>query len=238
MTDNYAWCLNHLNKDKIDIIAEIGSRDGLDSIFLNNYFNSSISYVFEADPSLIYLIEKNLETNSVDSKYRVFNLALSDEEKTGKFKAVDQKKYDNHGVGSFFDINFDNRDTSDDDFQRGSVQKEIDVEIQRYDNLKLKAPDLIAMDVQGAELKVLKGFGKDISNTYAIILETCISNNYIGGSKLLEIYNFLKKDFKLVKNSRNDSNFKLILEAYKYNFLSEKKYIPDINLLFVNKKLS
>ena len=35
--------------------------------------------------------------------------------------------------------------------------KEIDVEIQRYDNLKLKAPDLIAMDVQGAELKVLKG---------------------------------------------------------------------------------
>ena len=60
MTDNYAWCLNHLNKDKIDIIAEIGSRDGLDSIFLNNYFNSSISYVFEADPSLIYLIEKNL----------------------------------------------------------------------------------------------------------------------------------------------------------------------------------
>ena len=102
MTDNYAWCLNHLNKDKIDIIAEIGSRDGLDSIFLNNYFNSSISYVFEADPSLIYLIEKNLETNSVDSKYRVFNLALSDEEKTGKFKAVDQEKYDNHGVGSFF----------------------------------------------------------------------------------------------------------------------------------------
>ena len=96
-------------------------------------------------------------------------------------------------MGSFFDINFDNRDTSDDDFQRGSVQKEIDVEIQRYDNLKLKAPDLIAMDVQGAELKVLKGFGKDISNTYAIILETCISNNYIGGSKLLEIYNFLKR---------------------------------------------
>lgn len=238
MTDNYAWCLNHLNKDKIDIIAEIGSRDGLDSIFLNNYFNPSISYVFEADPSLIYLIEKNLETNSADSKYHVFNLALSDEEKTGKFKAVDQEKYDNHGVGSFFDINFDNRDTSDDDFQRGSVQKEIDVEIQRYDNLKLKAPDLIAMDVQGAELKVLKGFGKDISNTYAIILETCISDNYIGGSKLLEIYNFLKKDFKLVKNSRNDSNFKLILEAYKYNFLPEKKYIPDINLLFVNKKLS
>ena len=33
MTDNYAWCLNHLNKDKIDIIAEIGSRDGLDSNF-------------------------------------------------------------------------------------------------------------------------------------------------------------------------------------------------------------
>ena len=57
---------------------------------------------------------------------------------------------------------------------------------KRYDNLKLKAPDLIAMDVQGAELKVLKGFGKDISNTYAIILETCISNNYIGGSKLLK----------------------------------------------------
>ena len=50
---------------------------------------------------MIYLIEKNLETNSVDSKYRVFNLALSDEEKTGKFKAVDQEKYDNHGVGSF-----------------------------------------------------------------------------------------------------------------------------------------
>tara|TARA_X000000950_G_scaffold289530_1_gene414877 strand:+ start:9352 stop:10068 length:717 start_codon:yes stop_codon:yes gene_type:complete len=238
LTDNYAWCLDYLNREKIDIIAEIGSRDGLDSIFLGNYFNASNNYIFEADPSLKSLIEKNLQNSSLDSEHHIFNLALSDEQKIGKFKAVNKEKYENHGIGSFFDINFDNRDSSDVDFQRESVQKEIDIEIQRYDKLNLKTPDLIAMDVQGAELKVLKGFGKDISNTYAIILETCISENYIGGSKLLEIYNFLKKDFKLIKNSRNDSNFKLLLEAYKYKFLSASKYIPDINLLFINKKLS
>ena len=118
---------------------------------------------------MIYLIEKNLETNSVDSKYRVFNLALSDEEKTGKFKAVDQENMTIMG-GSFLILILIIEIHLTMTFKR-SVQKEIDVEIQRYDNLKLKAPDLIAMDVQGAELKVLKGFGKDISNTYAIILK-------------------------------------------------------------------
>lgn len=59
-------------------------------------------------------------------------------------------------------------------------------------------PTLIAMDVQGAELAVLKGFGKKLKDVKAIILETSFTENYLGGSTFGEIDKFL---------SRNGFNF-------------------------------
>lgn len=233
---NYNWCLDFINKDKVNILCEIGCLDGLDSIYLSETLQTKENYLFEPDPDLGLTIEENISNTKDSEKFKFMNIALGEESKKGTFKAVDTDKYWNRGVGSFFNINFDNREKSDPDYKRDPIHKEIEIEIKRYDDLGLPAPDLIAMDVQGYELKVLKGFGKIINDVYAIVLETSISENYFGGSRVLDIFKFLNKNnFKLVKNTRNDLNRGLIKEAIIYNVRKKKNYIPDINLLFINK---
>lgn len=235
---NYDWCLDFINKNKINVLCEIGSRDGLDSIYLAETLETNENYLFEPDPDLGLEIKKNINNAKGSEKFNFINIALGEESKKETFKAVDMEKYDNKGVGSFFDINFENREKSDADYKREPIQKEIEVEIKRYDDLSLPTPDFIAMDVQGYELSVLKGFGKIINDVYAIALESSISENYIGGSRVLDVYKFLNKNnFKLVKNTRNDSNIGLIKEAFMYNLRKKKNYIPDFNLLFINKKI-
>jgi len=235
---NYGWCLDFIIKDKVNILCEIGSRDGLDSIYLAETLETKANYLFEPDPDLGIEIKENIKNTEASEKFNFMNIALGEESKKETFKAVDTDKYNNKGVGSFFDINFDNREKNDSDYKRESIQKEIEVEIKRYDDLNLPTPDLIAMDVQGYELSVLKGFGKIINDVYAIVLESSISENYFGGSRVLEVYKYLyKNNFKLVKNTRNDSNRGLIREALMYNLTRKKSYIPDINLLFINKTI-
>jgi FkbM family methyltransferase len=163
----------------------------------------------------------------------VFNIALGNENKEVDFLSVDKEKYNNLGVGSLFEINFHNREKSDPDFNRESVQKKVQVELKKYSSLKLETPDLIAMDVQGAELDVLKGFENLLKKVKFIISESSISENYIGGSTFLEMHKYLKNNFKLLINSRyGKNNFKLNVDAYKYK-LSEKKCISQILMFYI-----
>jgi len=107
--------------------------------------------------------------------------------------------------------------------------------MKKYIDLNIDIPDLIAMDVQGAELSVLKGFEDRLKEVYAVILETSISENYIGGSTFMSIYKYMSsQNFSIVINSRNEKTRGLIWEAMKYGILKRKNYIPDINVLFIN----
>ena len=236
----YQWATDYILEysPQINTIAEIGSRDGLDTIFLSELFQTKNNYIFEADPNLIDGINKNLKNHNYKSNYDVFNIALGNENKEVDFLSVDKEKYNNLGVGSLFKINFHNREKSDPDFNRESVQKKVQVELKKYSSLKLETPDLIAMDVQGAELEVLKGFENLLKKVKFIISESSISENYIGGSTFLEMHKYLKNNFKLFSNSRyGKNNFKLNVDAYKYKLSEKKMYQPDFDVLYINKNL-
>jgi len=236
----YQWATDYILEysPQINTIAEIGSRDGVDTIFLSELFQTKNNYIFEADPNLIDGINKNLKNHDYKSNYEVFNIALGNENKEVDFLSVDKEKYNNLGVGSLFEINFHNREKSDPDFNRESVQKKVQVELKKYSSLKLETPDLIAMDVQGAELDVLKGFENLLKKVKFIISESSISENYIGGSTFLEMHKYLKNNFKLLINSRyGKNNFKLNVDAYKYKLSEKKMYQPDFNVLYINKNL-
>tara|TARA_Y100000389_G_scaffold184538_1_gene203088 strand:- start:3062 stop:3796 length:735 start_codon:yes stop_codon:yes gene_type:complete len=236
----YQWATDYILEysPQINTIAEIGSRDGVDTIFLSELFQTKNNYIFEADPNLIDGINKNLKNHNYKSNYEVFNIALGNENKEVDFLSVDKEKYNNLGVGSLFEINFHNREKSDPDFNRESVQKKVQVELKKYSSLKLETPDLIAMDVQGAELDVLKGFENLLKKVKFIISESSISENYIGGSTFLEMHKYLKNNFKLFINSRyGKNNFKLNVDAYKYKLSEKKMYQPDFNVLYINKNL-
>ena len=236
----YQWATDYILEysPQINTIAEIGSRDGVDTIFLSELFQTKNNYIFEADPNLIDGINKNLKNHDYKSNYEVFNIALGNENKEVNFLSVDKEKYNNLGVGSLFEINFHNREKSDPDFNRESVQKKVQVKLKKYSSLKLETPDLIAMDVQGAELDVLKGFENLLKKVKFIISESSISENYIGGSTFLEMHKYLKNNFKLLINSRyGKNNFKLNVDAYKYKLSEKKMYQPDFNVLYINKNL-
>lgn len=238
-TSEYQWAIDDIlnYSSQIDTIAEIGSRDGLDAIFLAEIFQAKNNYIFEADPKLIEGINNNLKNLNYKSNFEVFNIALGNDNKEIDFLSVDTEKYDNLGVGSLFEINFQNREKSDPDLNREQVQTGIKIDMKKYSSLKLKTPDLIAMDVQGSEVEVLKGLEHQLSNTKFIVLETSISENYIGGATFLEVHRLLKNNFKLTASSRHGKrSFRLFLDSFKYKISFKKYYQGEVDLLYVNKE--
>tara|TARA_B100001250_G_scaffold413578_1_gene448170 strand:- start:3314 stop:4057 length:744 start_codon:yes stop_codon:yes gene_type:complete len=236
----YQWCLEDVKKFNVQIncLAEIGSRDGFDAIKLTKEFKPTKTYIFEADPRLAKNIEKNISKYKKDMNLNLFNIALGSEDKTVTFHAVDEKKYDNDGVGSLYVLNFEDREESDPDYKIGYIQKEINVEQKKYTSLDLDTPDLIAMDVESAELEVLKGLGEQLDSVKIIILETSIHKYHFGGSNFIEIHNYIKPQFKLIKNRRyGNKNYKIFQDHYKYKFSKIKKFQNAFDLLYVNKSI-
>jgi len=235
----YEWCLQDIKNfnSSIEIITEVGSRDGIDAIKIAKVFNSKENYVFEADPELIEEIKINIDSFGDNRNFKIFNLALGDEDKEVIFYAVDKKKYPNKGVGSLFKIDFENREKSDPDYLRSDVQKEIKINQNKYTSLNLPMPDLLLIDVEGAEYEVLRGFENNLRRIKFIVLESSISENQIGAKTFINIHKLLKNDFKLIKNTRYGKNSKLFLDFYKNKMIFKKSYIPSFDLFYVNKKI-
>ena len=238
-TSEYDWCLEDIKKyeSKIDVLVEVGSRDGLDAIKIAKNINSKQNIIFEADPNLIQDIETNIKNYGGNIKFKLLNLALGDEDKEVNFFAVDQSKYSNKGVGSLYKIDFDNREKKDPDYKRKDVQKIIKLNQNKYTSLNLPIPDLLLIDVEGAEYEVLKGFDIDLSKIKFIVLESSISKNHVGAKTFINNHKLLKKHFKLISNSRHEKNFNLFIDHYKYKLSRNKMYSPAFDLFYVNKSI-
>jgi FkbM family methyltransferase len=230
----YGWALPIIAGLNINIkkVAEIGSRDALDAIFLAEFYSATVD-VFEPDPINIATIRKNISKSLQIQNLTLHDYALSNKNEIVKFLSVDRTKYDNPGVGSFYEIDFSNRSKKDPDFKRESIQKPISVEAKCFDSLSIQTPDLIAMDVQGAELVVLEGFREKLKDVKVIILETSFSENYIGGSTFQEVHDFLQKNNFLYVASDRFKN-----KLPRPNLIKKllNRYEPDFNCLYVNNK--
>jgi FkbM family methyltransferase len=192
---NYSWSLAHIvdRPGKNDLICEVGSRDALDAIYLQRRFGSNV-VAFEPSPSNLIKCKENLAKLS-GSRRR--GIQLDDRclnEQTGDidFWEVDPALYDNPGASSLFKIDFENRSPSDPDFSIGPIQKRITVSSIRFDDTPYAAPHSIFMDVQGAELRVLKGFGRHIDCVTNLVLEACLRSSYQGGCSFWELEKYLK----------------------------------------------
>ena len=108
---NYDWAFpvieRDLGLDAISFIAEVGSRDALDSINISKHFNAE-GVVFEPDPRNAMRCRTNLEAHN-GKKLDLFELALSDSNGRTRFFSVDPNLYPNTGASSLYEINFKNR---------------------------------------------------------------------------------------------------------------------------------
>lgn len=148
-----------LNGKNPDVILDIGSRDLEQSIELKRFFPTSRIIAFEPNPPQYQICEELAKINGIEA----YNLALSDEEGVLDFWVVDG----NPGCSSLLEPIYA-------PFSHNTWHK-IDVRCKRLDEflptIGVEKVDVIWMDVQGVELKVLKGMGKYLDSVQAIHTE-------------------------------------------------------------------
>lgn len=196
---NYTWALPYIT-GPITSIVEIGSRDGLDAITLAARFKCPVA-AFECDPAQFIVTDTNLRESDLPNA-SAYEFALTDGNGEIEFWQVDSDKYDVPGTSSMYLVNFDNRSHSDVDAGRGPIQKKVRVKAARFDSLGIEAPTLIAMDVQGAEVKALTGFGQLLDDCRYIICEAERVPSYEGGNSFAEMHAYLKsRGFTLIAST-------------------------------------
>lgn len=217
------------------MIAEIGSRDAIDGIELAHHFDANVM-IFEPDPINSELCKRNLTLHGGQIAAKFFNIALSDESGLVDFYSVDPNVYSNRGSSSLHEINFGSRPLNDPDRNRATVQKKVSVQASRFDDLGLPAPDLIAMDVEGAELKALLGFGGQLRDVKAVLAESSFWNNFHGpDSTFPKVHSLLAKmGFSFVASSRNGPSTKFPRQSFRRRLFP--RYQPAFNVLYINKR--
>ena len=201
---NIRYCdskyLDLIDLEEVDIVFECGSRDALDAIRIDKVYQPKQIYVFEPNPEGIDKCRKHLTTYNKDH-INFFETAVSDVDGTVDFYPTTKE---NIGASSMFEYN--SRANGWDGYKNNcfkSTQKgKISVPSVRLDTFmrdkKIKKIDLLCMDVQEAELLVLKGLGELLGSVKHIILEVSGDGYYKNGARYHEIKSFLEShNFKL-----------------------------------------
>jgi FkbM family methyltransferase len=186
----------YLPVKEIQFIWEIGSRDGQDGKALGETFSSSVVMSFEPNPDTFEMVQQ--VASKTNGKMIAENLALSDQDGLITFFKIDTEKTKttwkdgNPGASSIFPAN---GEYEIEDY----VQIPIEVSSVRGDSLidssEISPPNLIWMDVQGAEELVLKGFGSHLPEVDVIYAELSLRSIYAGQALASEVVELLSKNF-------------------------------------------
>ena len=186
-----------IDKEKINVIFELGSRDLLDAMKLSKCFNCLV-YAFECNPDCLAECKKQL-ANVEDTNVILVDKAVSLIDGDVKFYPFDLSKY--MGSSSMLKIDFSMRDKTDPDYNFPNPHTEITVSGTRLDtfitNNNIVDIDLLCIDLQGYELDALKSLGLQINKVKYIITECSIQSTYTNGAtfkdlvKYLADYNFM-----------------------------------------------
>lgn len=200
----YADFIELANSDLISQsqgVLHIGAHLGLEA---NEYSLRGKPVIFiEADPDTFEKLKQRLTNFHNQNAY---NYLLGDEEKVVKFFRSSNSS-ESSSIFSFSEKNA---------FLNVSTSSEIDIQMCRLDS-KFSASDLQTfdhwvIDVQGAELLVLRGAGNLIKVCKTLFIECSTTEFYTGGARWEEIMQFMR------------------MNGYKY-FVSPGK-LKHLNVIF------
>lgn len=160
-----------LVSEEIYTVFEFGSRYGEDAIEFVGTLTNVLVHSFECNPAAVQICKENIKSYP---RIKLNEFALSDEDGKVKFYPINPKLTKttwadgNLGASSMFVAS---GDYPVEDY----VQDEIEVDCMRLDTYCLlnnvENIDIVWMDVQGAELLVLKGLGTRINSVNCFHLE-------------------------------------------------------------------
>jgi FkbM family methyltransferase len=161
-------------------IIDIGSNQGQFALMLNAIFPDSQLYCFEPIPDCF---EKLLKNTSKVKNLKAFNIGLGD-----RNEVLDFNLNDFSASSSFLEMS--NLHTDNFPFTKNS--QVISVPVERLDsfvqNLDIKSPLLIKVDVQGFEQQVILGGLETFTKAQFLIIETSFSPLYEKQSLFDDIY--------------------------------------------------
>ena len=221
-----------IDKKEVKTIFELGSRDLIDAKKLINHYNNAICYSFECNPDCLIECKKNKANFNKDENERIILIenAVSIDNNKVLFRPFDLSIYNNMGSSSMLEIDFSMRNKDDPDYNKGKVQKEIEVNGIRIDtymeNNNIQNIDLLCIDLQGYELQAIKSMGEKIKTVKYIITECSIVSTYKNGAIFSELNDYLEKyGFKYNNSTKFEHKFPNL----------KKKGFSEFDALFINK---
>ena len=181
--------LMHIDRESVKTIVQAGCFDASDTVLLSQVFPAEI-HAFECNPEALATARKNLA--SQNSIHLVDRAAWNAECQIPFYPVVatlsEGKEIDNPGASSCFKAR--------PDYLSRYEQKETTVAAMRLDTYcaqqKITNVDLLCMDVQGAELRVLEGLGELLHTVRYVITEIEVQPIYYEQSLYPEIDAYLR----------------------------------------------
>ncbi len=186
--------LKHIVSAPEPVIFDVGAHHGESVVYLKPLFPKASIYSFEPDPdSFDVLSAAAIEGVSY------FNLALSDADGT---KVRFYRNKISH-TNSLFKVNLKSKDSIG--IAKATVKKdtqffnnfneEVMVAAVRLDSFtrqhSIKLIDLLKIDVQGAECRVLTGGGETLRNTKVIVMEISFYDYYEHQTTFMDVEQIL-----------------------------------------------
>jgi FkbM family methyltransferase len=187
------------------IIVDVGAFDGDSTVCLARGLKQNIVYAFEPNPIPYHKAQINVSSLS---NVKLYNFGFAD--RTGE---MDLHVTTNYVSSSLFAVK---------DFTETSPKEIIRVNVDTLDNFFHSYQDilLLKMDVQGAELSILKHGVQTLRKTKLVLTEMLITELYHGSCFYYEVDSFLESQ-----------NFKLFSIIANYNNTGLKYY----DALYINK---
>lgn len=166
-------------------IIDVGANLGEYSQKILNSFPNCNYILFEPQEEIFNRCQKKFANQK---NIRIYNFGLFSEN-------IEKNIYQSgneHGIASVYDRKHEINDDVIYDFQKANL-----IKLKRFDKLGLKIDNikLIKIDVEGAELEVLKGFGEYLKKTFLIQFEwgraqLDSKNSFLEYFELLSKYGF------------------------------------------------
>ena len=180
------------NRLGIDVIFDVGSRDGLEGRFLARELNARELHTFEPVPLLARICRQNLIETPQKFKAVVNETVVSDRTGEVTFYPIDMEKSvtmvpgGNPGASSLFRVN--EAYPYEQLVQYELTRPSITLDDYCRDN---PVPDLLWMDTQGSEVLIFEGARGILPQVKIVFTEVCFKPVYHGQSLYWDIDAFL-----------------------------------------------
>jgi FkbM family methyltransferase len=166
----------HLSPDKISQIIIVGANRAEEIGRFRRLYSRALFLCFEPNPNDFEFLREKFGR---DAQVSVSNLALSDSPGNARFYELAMA-----GNGSLLEPDVESWATTNKWNDKSMASFEVEMSTLDHEAAKLPAIDLLWMDVQGAEGKVLSGATETLKRTKAVFIEIALFHSPYKGAEL------------------------------------------------------